>query len=105
VHVNVLELEAVTLGGVPPEPMLYVAVELHPPGLTTNVYTPTPDTAVADDVGEVTVEPPGPVHEYVGAPADVVAVNVVFVTPHANVGEVIDAVGGAVPVIGEIKIY
>ena len=36
-QVNVFEVEDVTLGGAPPEPILYVAVELHPPGLITNV--------------------------------------------------------------------
>ena len=57
------------------------------------------------DEGETIVEPPRPVHEYVGEPAEVLAVNVVVDEPQANGNAEIEAVGGAVPVIGEIKIY
>jgi len=78
-------------------------VELQPPGLIVTVYVPAPVTDVLAAEGEVIV--PGPAHEYVGEPADVAAVTVAVVDPQGITVDEIDAVGGAVPVIGEIKIY
>lgn len=92
-QVMVLDTDAVTDGGVPPELTANVAVLLQAPGFTTTVYIPTPETAVAEAVGEEIVEPPGPVHVKVGEPAEVVAVRVVDVAPQASAGADTDTVG------------
>lgn len=51
------------------------------------------------------VDPPGPVHEYVGDDALVLAVSVVVDDPQVNVPAVILAVGAAVAVMEEMITY
>jgi hypothetical protein len=60
---------------------------------------------VLEELGLEMVDPPGPVHEYVGEDALVLAVSVVVDDPQVSVPAVMLAVGAAVAVMEEMIMY